>query len=273
MADEGFQEIQLTGKQVVFLFMATTVIAAGIFLAGVLVGRGVQAEKATGGSEATLLSAPQVVPESAPQAAPVSAAPVNDPAAAPAPPPTDELSYYQRLQGDGAANEKLKGDKASPTSKTPTPAAEPVPASDGLAPAASSPKLVAADKAPSPPPVAPAPAPVPPKATASASAAKPEPPKTAPPAKAAVPVPANAAEPPGDGFVVQVAAVRDRAEADAILKHLQGKGYSAFMVASGAGSPASLFRVRVGKFKVKSEADAMAKRLEKEEQYKPWVTR
>ena len=41
MSDDGFSEIQLSGKQLVFLFMATTVIAVVIFLCGVLVGRGV----------------------------------------------------------------------------------------------------------------------------------------------------------------------------------------------------------------------------------------
>ena len=40
--DEGFHEIQLNGKQLVFLFMATTVVSIVIFLCGVLVGRGVQ---------------------------------------------------------------------------------------------------------------------------------------------------------------------------------------------------------------------------------------
>ena len=39
--DDGFHEIQLSGKQLVFLFMATTVVSAVIFLCGVLVGRGV----------------------------------------------------------------------------------------------------------------------------------------------------------------------------------------------------------------------------------------
>jgi hypothetical protein len=36
--DEGFHEIQLNGKQVVFLFMAATVVSVVIFLCGVLVG-------------------------------------------------------------------------------------------------------------------------------------------------------------------------------------------------------------------------------------------
>ncbi len=41
MADEGIHEIQLTRKQLVFLFMAATVVAVVIFLCGVMVGRGV----------------------------------------------------------------------------------------------------------------------------------------------------------------------------------------------------------------------------------------
>ena len=40
--DDGFHEIQLSGKQLVFLFMATTVVSVVIFLCGVLVGRGVR---------------------------------------------------------------------------------------------------------------------------------------------------------------------------------------------------------------------------------------
>lgn len=40
MGDEEFHEIQLTGKQLVFLFMALTIGAVVTFLAGVMVGRG-----------------------------------------------------------------------------------------------------------------------------------------------------------------------------------------------------------------------------------------
>ena len=40
--DDGFHEIQLNGKQLVFLFMAATVVSVVIFLCGVLVGRGVR---------------------------------------------------------------------------------------------------------------------------------------------------------------------------------------------------------------------------------------
>ena len=45
--DDGFHEIQLSGKQLVFLFMATTVVSVVIFLCGVLVGRGVRGEAAS----------------------------------------------------------------------------------------------------------------------------------------------------------------------------------------------------------------------------------
>ena len=40
MSDQGFREIQLSGKQLVFLFMATVVVAVTVFLLGVSVGRG-----------------------------------------------------------------------------------------------------------------------------------------------------------------------------------------------------------------------------------------
>src|SRR6187399_1447913 len=45
MPDEGLHEIQLNGKQLVFLFMTATVVAVVIFLCGVMVGRGVPAQR------------------------------------------------------------------------------------------------------------------------------------------------------------------------------------------------------------------------------------
>src|SRR5262245_62065839 len=43
MNDESLREFQLNGKQLVFLFMASTIVAVVIFLCGVMVGRGVSA--------------------------------------------------------------------------------------------------------------------------------------------------------------------------------------------------------------------------------------
>ena len=51
--DDGFHEIQLNGKQLVFLFMAATVVSVVIFLCGVLVGRGVRAERAAAVADTT----------------------------------------------------------------------------------------------------------------------------------------------------------------------------------------------------------------------------
>jgi cell division septation protein DedD len=69
-----------------------------------------------------------------------------------------------------------------------------------------------------------------------------------------------------------VAALREANEADTIVKRLAGKGYPAYVVAPAKGAP-SVYRVRVGKFKERSEADTVAARLQKEEQFKPWIVR
>ena len=80
------------------------------------------------------------------------------------------------------------------------------------------------------------------------------------------------AEPGGQGFAVQIAALNVRSEADAIAKRLSSKGYAAYVVSPADGTP-SVYRVRVGKFPTRREAETMAARLQKEEQFKPWVTR
>jgi cell division septation protein DedD len=72
-------------------------------------------------------------------------------------------------------------------------------------------------------------------------------------------------------WAVQVAALNVRAEADAIAKKLTSKGYPAYVVEPAAGT--SVYRVRVGRFASQREAEPMKARLEKEEQFKPWITR
>ena len=86
------------------------------------------------------------------------------------------------------------------------------------------------------------------------------------------PAPASAGEPTGQGYVVQIAALNVRSDAEAIAKRLSNKGYAAYVVAPPDGTPA-VYRVRVGKFPTKREADSVAAKLQKEEQFKPWVTR
>jgi cell division septation protein DedD len=83
---------------------------------------------------------------------------------------------------------------------------------------------------------------------------------------------APSTEPKGDGFVVQVAAVQSRSEADAIALRLSSKGFPSFVSTPGSGAP-RVYRVRVGKYKDKREAEGVVRRLQQEEQFKPWITR
>ena len=71
---------------------------------------------------------------------------------------------------------------------------------------------------------------------------------------------------------MQVAAVTNRTEADAIAKRLAGKGYPTFVTTPGNGAP-KMFRVRIGKYPTRREAETIAARLEKEDQFKPWITK
>jgi cell division septation protein DedD len=84
--------------------------------------------------------------------------------------------------------------------------------------------------------------------------------------------PAGGNEPGGAGFAIQVAALRQRAEADSVVRGLTSKGYPAYVMTPDTGAPA-VFRVRVGKFKDRQDAETVAARLQKEEQFKPWIVR
>ena len=96
--EDGFHEIQLSGKQLVFLFMATTVVSIFIFLVGVRVGRDVAAKR---GDEPIGSSAAAVPPGAATDAAEL-APPDGEP---PSPPAEDELSYHKRLQSAAVPEE------------------------------------------------------------------------------------------------------------------------------------------------------------------------
>ena len=125
--DEGFHEIQLNGKQLVFLFMAATVVSVVIFLCGVLVGRGVKAQLGVADP------APgNTIAETTPtQPAPPVPAPAtgSDPTKAAPPPASDELSYFNRLEKQQAPAEQLKPapDRPAPAVERPAPAAAPAP--------------------------------------------------------------------------------------------------------------------------------------------------
>jgi hypothetical protein len=110
-ADEGFHEIQLSGKQLVFLFMATTVVSVVIFLCGVLVGRGVKGDTVNAAEAPPSAEAVPAGTSSTPEPAPTT---IEPPAA------SSELSYLRRLDGAKPVNEELK---ATPEPKAATPPA------------------------------------------------------------------------------------------------------------------------------------------------------
>jgi DedD protein len=231
--ENGFHEIHLSGKQLVFLFIATTAVSIVIFLCGVLVGRGI------GGGTAVAQAAP---------AGSAAAALEGDGAAAPAPagetPSPDALSYYKQLPAEQAAVDELPAGGAT----------EAAPAAAGPAP------TPPADTKPAPPATAPT---TPAALAAGAGAAAP------PASSAASPAAAPAAR--RGQYTVQVAATRERGEADALARRLAGRGYQAYVDPS-TGPGVKMYRVRVGGYADRREADRVRQRLEKEEKFKPWVT-
>jgi cell division septation protein DedD len=133
--EDGFHEIQLSGKQLIFLFMATTVVSVVIFLCGVLVGR----DMGAGGIDAPIDN-PAVSSEGLPpETVAGDAAP---PAGTAAPPAPVDLSYHEELQ-----NGKPK--PAKPLTKPEPPAAAPpAAASEPAAPSPATSKPAAAPAEP-----------------------------------------------------------------------------------------------------------------------------
>jgi cell division protein FtsN len=136
MADESFREIQLSGKQLIALFMAAAVVLIVTFLSGVLVGRGVRSQQepavsadaaqASGG--AVDPTAPPTPGKPAPQAEPQGQ---PAPSATPPPQADEDPSLYARGQAKpapaaapGGAGADAKPADAKPK-QTPTAAAAP----------------------------------------------------------------------------------------------------------------------------------------------------
>jgi len=110
--NDGFHEIQLNGKQLVFLFMAATVVSVVIFLCGVLVGRGVRTERAGTSAETSVATAATAEPAPPAASATPAAASESDPTVASPPPTVEDLSYFNRLEKKGQPKEELKSEKS-----------------------------------------------------------------------------------------------------------------------------------------------------------------
>jgi hypothetical protein len=102
-ADEGLHEIQLNGKQLVFLFMASTVVAVVIFLCGVMVGRGVRAQRPALETAVEAATDPTSGATSDVPLPPATAVTSNAPIAA-----QETLTYPSRLDGQEHVEERLR---------------------------------------------------------------------------------------------------------------------------------------------------------------------
>jgi DedD protein len=233
MAEPQFREIQLSGKQLVFLFMTTVVLAVVVFLLGVSVGRG-----ARGVTDGLVEQAADVMPP-------------DD-----LPPPTEmtaaDLQYHDTLK-----QQVTPPVEPEPVAESPTVAAEdldpiqePVPDEEPARPAAAE---------PAPPPPAPAPQP----RAEPARQTRPAPARQTRPAEQA---PARAQE----GWQLQVGAYSSRENADRQVALLRSRNYNAFVMSDG---PGNLHRVRVGPYADRAEADRAAARLLREEGLRSSVIR
>ncbi len=213
MSDQEFQEIRLSGKQLVFLFMFAVVLAVVIFLLGVAVGRGVRGALGDRPDAVQAGGTDTLVPDEPPVA------------------PAAELGYHDLLLGAGAAGTPPVGEPPTPPMTEPPtpPMTEPPPPPVG--------------EPPTPPMTETAPPPTPAPATAAAdgwflqtgaystrqvadsqvTALK----KLRVPAFVLVP----SAGSPDQLFRVRVGPYPDRPDAEQVRARLQREGYKPALVA------------------------------------------
>src|SRR5689334_10945896 len=116
MSDQGVREIQLNGKQLVFMFMTATVAAVVIFLCGVMVGRGVNTTRAS--AVAAVATEPAVDPTSTAQPQQTSSSDAASAEPVSSQEDLKELTYAKRLE----APEPPPEPAVEPVSAPPVPA-------------------------------------------------------------------------------------------------------------------------------------------------------
>jgi cell division protein FtsN len=243
--DDYYYEIQLTNKQLVFYFMAGATGLILSFLAGVMVGKGVDAT--TGEVQA----ARPVVEERIVAEEPLPRATI--------PPAAEELTYAQRLEGERPEEATLES-KPRRGAAAPAKAAKPVPTPKPSAPSArptAAPSRVA-DATPS--------------STLAPLAARPTP---APATVKATPRPVAKPTAPAAGpasFTIQVGAFKDKATADSVVTRLKTKGFAAYLL-SPESAGAGLYNVRVGSYPARADAERVQAKLRDQEKFKPFIVK
>ena len=234
MASDSSADSPFHPKQVVFLFMAATVVAVVVFLCGVLVGRGVPlgGSRARGADQAGLGS--RAVDDLPP---PPLSTPSSEPSAAAR--TSDDLSYPRRLSSGMRGSERV-GDVI------PEPAA-PTDDVDEASPALGGP---VSDDAEIESPAAPEPV--------SEEAVSDD-------------VEVESPAVPEGAYVAQVFALKAPATAKRIAAALVDKGFQAFVLEPFPDDPVAYYRVRVGPFSDKADAERILERLRTEEGLDPYI--
>ncbi len=231
--DSDHYDVQFTTRQLVLMFGLLIVIVVGVFVGGIVIGRGM----APGAADAVMARRTNPVPVPTPARTPANAV-----AEAPA---DDALRLPIRSEPQPAAGTPER----APVRRAASPAAPervaPRPQRPPARTASTSPEQLSGRTLAASP--------------QRAAAASPSP-RTA----AATPAPARTADRPtrpGSGkFTIQVAAFRDRGAAERMLQQLAARGIEGYL----EGTPAGIFRVRVGQFESREAARALAARLESE---------
>ena len=232
--DSDHYDVQFTTRQLVMLFGLLIVIVVGVFVGGIVIGRGMAPDAAEAMMAARRTSPGPAPPPAKAAPASVADAPEEDALRLPI---RSEPSPAARAAARAPARETTERDQPARTGR---PAA---PAPARATPASRAPARTASSS---------------PEQLANRTLATPAP-------RAANPAPARAADRPKPAaagkFTIQVAAFRDRAAAERMLEQLAGRGIEGYL----EGTPAGIFRVRVGQFESREAARALAARLESEQ--------
>ena len=191
--DDYYYEIQLTNKQLVFYFLAGATGLILSFLAGVMVGRGVDQSAGEVQAARPPVAEERVVTEETPKPVPSAAG---------------DLTYAQRLESD-KTDDGLEKAKGGTSAARPARAVTP-PVTTAAAPATTTPAA-------------------PPVTVAAVPRTAPPKPAAATPVKP-VKGPGGPIVASGN-FTIQVGAFKDKASADSVVARLKNKGFAAYVVA------------------------------------------
>jgi len=229
--------IPVSSKQLIVYFVFLVIALSAAFLAGVMVGRNVDSSPE-----------PMVRDIQDDRAA-------EDATASPTP---AVLTYGSTLQSD-----KIEGLSQTPAAATSVATATPRVVEPAATPTPR-PTATTAAAVSATPRSTPTPRPTP---KATPTPAKPTPKPTAKPT--ASPRNARPTATPLNRLTIQVGAFKERSAAEAIVKRLKGKGYSAYLAPVSEG----LFNVRVGSFENREDAERILTKLETQEKFKPFIVK